>query len=54
VKNGFSGPIVSTPATVDLCHWMLLDTAHIQEKDAEFLNKRLDHRKSHGPGLTAM
>jgi metallo-beta-lactamase family protein len=48
VKNGFSGPIFSTPATVDLCHWMLLDTAHISEKDAEFLNKRLEHRKSIG------
>jgi metallo-beta-lactamase family protein len=48
VKTGFSGPIFSTPATIDLCHWMLLDTAHISEKDAEFLNKRLEHRKSIG------
>jgi metallo-beta-lactamase family protein len=48
VKNGFSGPVFSTPATIDLCHWMLRDTAHIQEKDAEFLNQRLDHRKSMG------
>jgi metallo-beta-lactamase family protein len=48
VKNGFSGPIYSTPATVDLCNWMLRDTAHIHEKDAEFLNKRLEHRKAKG------
>jgi metallo-beta-lactamase family protein len=48
VKNGFSGPIFSTPATIDLCRWMLRDTAHIQEKDAEFLNRRLEHRKSTG------
>src|ERR1019366_918265 len=48
VKSGFAGPIYSTPATIDLCHWMLRDTAHIHEKDAEFLNQRLDHRKSMG------
>jgi len=48
VKAGFSGPIYTTPATVDLCNWMLRDSAHIQEKDAEFLNKRLEHRKSAG------
>ena len=40
VKNGFAGPIYTTPATIELCDWMLRDTAHIQEKDAEFLNRR--------------
>jgi len=48
VKNGFTGPIYTTPATIDLCKWMLRDTAHIQEKDAEFLNRRLESRKSKG------
>ena len=48
VKSGFAGPIYTTPATVDLCNWMLRDTAHIHEKDAEFMNLRLEHRRKHG------
>jgi len=40
VKQGFRGPIICTPATADLCKIMLLDSAHIQESDVRFLNKR--------------
>ncbi|MDQ1473376.1 MAG: metallo-beta-lactamase family protein [Bryobacterales bacterium] len=39
-KNGFRGPIYATSATVDLCNAMLLDTAHILESDADFVNRR--------------
>lgn len=45
VRQGFHGPIHATPATQDLCRAMLLDSAHIQEKDAEYLMRRRDRRK---------
>jgi metallo-beta-lactamase family protein len=45
-KKGFTGPIYSTPATIDLCGAMLKDSGHIQEKDADWLNKRHDRRKA--------
>ena len=48
-KNGFAGPIYTTPATADLCNSMLLDSAHIQEKDALFLAKRHRRRKQLDP-----
>ena len=40
VRHGYNGPIWCTPATRDLCAVMLADSAHIQEKDAEFLTRR--------------
>src|SRR3970040_291156 len=40
VKQGFRGSITCTPATRDLCSVMLRDAAHIQEADADFLNRK--------------
>lgn len=39
VKNGYSGPIYTTPATADLCRILLPDSGYLQEKDAEFANR---------------
>ena len=44
VKSGFEGEIISTYATRDLCATMLLDSANIQERDAEYVNKRRKKR----------
>lgn len=40
VKDGFKGRIISTKATFDLSEVMLLDSAKIQEYDAEWENKK--------------
>ena len=40
VKNGFQGAISSTFATRDLCSAMLRDSAHIQEQDTIYANKK--------------
>jgi len=47
-RNGFSGPIHSTPATAELCQYMLADSAHIQENDAEYLARRSRRRQAIG------
>jgi metallo-beta-lactamase family protein len=39
-KEGFRGAVLCTHATRDLCAAMLADSAHIQEKDAEWVNRR--------------
>ncbi len=47
VKQGFRGPIFCTHATKSLCEVMLRDSAFIQERDAEFINKQ--NRKNGQP-----
>lgn len=39
-KGGFRGPVWATHATSDLCGAMLRDSAFIQEKDIEWVNRR--------------
>jgi metallo-beta-lactamase family protein len=49
VKEGFKGPIYATPATIDVARLILLDSAFLQEKDAEFANRHGFSR--HTPAL---
>jgi len=46
-KQGFQGEIVTTFATSDLCSIMLRDSAHIQEFEAEWHNRKA--KRSGGP-----
>ncbi|HET9450815.1 MAG TPA: MBL fold metallo-hydrolase [Aggregicoccus sp.] len=48
-QAGFQGPIHCTPGTADLVELLLLDSAHIQEEDAERANRRGYSR--HHPAL---
>ena len=43
-KRGFSGNMYTTPATRDLANLILMDSAHIQAKDIEYLKKRAAKR----------
>ncbi len=49
VRQGFSGPIVSTTATAAVADIILRDSAFLQERDAEFLNRH--KRTKHSPAL---
>tara|TARA_Y100000588_G_C13792732_1_gene727375 strand:- start:146 stop:523 length:378 start_codon:yes stop_codon:yes gene_type:complete len=44
IKHGYQGPIYTTAATVDLCQIMLRDSAYLQEKDVEWVNKMRRHQ----------
>jgi len=40
VKHGYEGKILATPATRDLCEIMLYDSAYLQQRDVEYVNKK--------------
>lgn len=50
VRDGYKGRIITSPPTAELCRVMLLDSAHIQEMDAEWQTRK-NRRQSRGPVL---
>jgi metallo-beta-lactamase family protein len=40
IKNGFKGPVICTQSTRDLCNILLPDSGFLQEKDADFANRK--------------
>jgi len=48
VARGFKGPVYATPATIDLCDIMLRDSAYLQARDIEYVNRK---RKRQGKTL---
>lgn len=40
VRDGFRGPVFTTEATADIARILMLDTARIEEEDAEFKRRR--------------
>lgn len=49
VNQGFRGPIYATPSTIDLCHILLLDSAKLQQEEADFANRH--HTTKHPVAL---
>jgi metallo-beta-lactamase family protein len=49
VREGFRGPIYCTAATAEIAEIMLLDSANIQQEDAEFKRKRHQKARRKGP-----
>mgnify|MGYP000237188490 CR=1 FL=1 len=49
VKEGFAGRILCTPATAEIARCVLLDSARLQEEDAEHKRRRHEREGRQGP-----
>lgn len=46
VKDGFSGNIYSSPATREISSLIMMDSAHLQAKDAEYIMKKRERKEN--------
>jgi metallo-beta-lactamase family protein len=53
-KQGYRGPVFTTPATRDLCAVMLQDSCYIQAADARYLNRALAQGEATGEPIQAL
>jgi len=51
VREGFHGKVLCTPATSEIAQIVLMDSAHLQEEDAEYKRKRHEREGRRGPYL---
>ena len=49
VRDGFSGPVIATDGTTDLCKLLLPDSGYLQEEEARYATHRGSSR--HSPAL---
>lgn len=49
IRQGYSNPIICTHTTAQLCKYLLPDTAHLQEEEARWANKK--GYSKHSPAL---
>ena len=49
VRDGYDGQVLCTPPTADLCDILLTDSGYLQERDAEYANRKRFSR--HDPAL---
>ncbi|MFC2968021.1 MBL fold metallo-hydrolase RNA specificity domain-containing protein [Acidimangrovimonas pyrenivorans] len=52
VKRGFTGEIITTAASRDLAKLIMMDSAHIQEEDADHASRRM--RRQGKPGIAPL
>ena len=48
-RQGFRGPVYATPSTIELCKLLLIDSAELQQEEANYANKH--HSSRHAQAL---